>query len=93
MASEHFILVFFKLLVVVFGSAVVFAAYGAYRRTESIRMLFVSIGFALVTLGSLVEGILFELLGYNLMEAHIVESTLVLVGLLTLIYSLKRFSR
>lgn len=93
MASEHFILVFFKLLVVVLGSAIVFAAYGAYRRTDSTWMLFVSIGFALVTLGSVVEGLLFEFLGYGLMEAHIVESTLVLVGLLTLIYSLKRFSR
>jgi hypothetical protein len=88
-ASEHLLLVFLKLVVVGLGSAIVLVSYGAYRRTGSTMMRLVSIGFVVVTLGSLVEGILFEFFGYGLLEVHIVESTTVLAGLLTLIYSLK----
>lgn len=93
MASEHLLLVFFKLLLVGLGSAIVFVSYDAHRRMGSRMMLFVSMGFGLVTLGSLVEGILFEFLGYSFVEVHVVESTMVLAGLLALIYSLKRVSR
>lgn len=93
MASEYFILVFFKLLILGLGSATVYATYGASRRMESKMMLWISIGFGLLTLGSVVEGILFEFLKYSLLEVHIVESLVVLAGLLTIIYSLTEVSK
>ncbi|MDJ0269314.1 MAG: hypothetical protein NXY59_01970 [Aigarchaeota archaeon] len=62
MVSEIIFLTFAKLVVLILGIIIVVVSYGAYRRVKSRMMLFVSLGFGLITLGSLVEGFLFEIL-------------------------------
>lgn len=78
---EHFLLVAGKIAVLVLGSAITTLALLAFRRTGQRLMLYMGLGFGLVTLGSIVEGVFFESLGWDLAAVHLLESLLVLGGL------------
>jgi hypothetical protein len=45
----------------------------AYRRDRSESMLAMSIGFAVIVVGSVIEEVFLELLHYQLVEAHTLE--------------------
>jgi hypothetical protein len=47
-----------------------------------------SVGFAIIVLGSLIEEVSLEVLGYQLVEAHTLENVAVAVGLVVLVYSI-----
>ncbi len=79
--AEHLLLMAAKVTVLLLGTAIAVLAYLAYRRNGGSLMLFLSVGFALIALGSFIEGLLFELLGWDLAAVHLVESTFVLAGL------------
>jgi len=78
---EHFVLVAGKIAVLVLGSAITALALLAFRRTGQRLMLYLGLGFGLVTVGSTVEGVLFESLGWDLAAVHVLESLFVLGGL------------
>lgn len=86
---DYLFLVLSRLLVLFLGLSIVLLSYAAYTRMKSRMMLYISIGFGLVTLGTLTEGLLFEFLGYSLEQVHIVELSITLAGLLTLLYALR----
>lgn len=87
--TYHLLLVLIKIVIVVLGSLIAALAYVAYREHGSRLMLFISIGFGLITLGSVIEGVLFEFLAAPLDLAHVVESAIILAGLLVLVYYLQ----
>ena len=80
-----------KLAIVVLGTVLVYLGVKGYLRTRSKSMVFLSLGFGLITAGSVAAGILFEFLGYQFVDVSIVESVMVLVGFATLIYSIYGF--
>ena len=69
------------------GTVLVYLGYKGYKRTESKAMIFMSLGFALITAGSVAAGILFEFLGFQLVDVSIVEAVMVIIGFLSLVYS------
>ncbi len=78
---------------VVFASLVialvlVALAYGGYKRSRSTSMLFGAVGFGMLGVASLLEGIFFEFLGFQLEQAHALRSTFTALGLLILLYSI-----
>jgi hypothetical protein len=81
---DHPYLVAAKVTVLLLGAAIALLSYLAHRRNGGSLMLALSIGFALIALGSFLEGLLFELLGWDLPTVHLVESVFVLAGLATL---------
>lgn len=93
-AGGQFVLAIVKLLILVVGGAVTYLAYRAYRRTQQRSLGLLSLGFGFITLGVLLAGLVYEVasvvtgvdvgLGYGI----IVESFLVLVGMLVIAYSL-----
>ncbi len=85
----HLLLSAAKGAIVLLGSLIALLSYAAFRAHGARLMLYISIGFVLVTLGSVVEGILFEVLGAPLDLAHVVESSTILAGLLVLVYHLR----
>lgn len=87
--TEHYLLSGFKGLIVFLGTIIALLSFVAYRRYGSNLMLYISIGFVLLTLGSVVEGVLFEVFGTPLDQAHLVESLITLTGLLVLAYHLR----
>jgi len=86
---DHLLLVLAKTAVLVLGVAIAALAILAYRQTRDRSMLYLGAGFTLIAFGSFVEGLIFELLDWNLMTAQIVESGFVLAGLATLAVTLR----
>lgn len=80
-----------KLLIVLLGTVLVYLGIKGYRRNRSKDMIFLSLGFAFITAGSVAAGILFEFLGFQLIDVSIVESIMVVVGFGFLIYSIYGF--
>ena len=78
-------------LILVFGSIVVFYAFRAFRRTNSQSMLLLGLGFAFVTLGAVLAGVLFNLTTMNdLVTVQTVQAASQAVGFFIIVYSLAR---
>lgn len=77
-----------KTLVLVVGSVITFFAYKAYRRTRERSLGMFALGFGLATLGLVLAGMSFELLGVSLMTGILLESLLMLAGFVVIAYSL-----
>ncbi len=82
--DAHPLLVAAKVTVLILGTTIALLSYLAYRRNGGSLMLALSFGFALIAIGTFLEGLLFELLGWNLATVHLVESAFILGGLVTL---------
>ncbi len=80
-----------KIVIVVLGTILVYLAAKGYRRTKSKAMIFLSLGFALVTIGSVLAGVLFEFLGFELIDVSIIESIMIILGFGCVIYSIYGF--
>ena len=80
-----------KLAIVLLGAILVYLSVRGYRRSNSKGMVFLALGFALITIGSVAAGILFEFLGFQLVDVGIVESAMVVIGFVSLIYSIYGF--
>ena len=80
-----------KLIIVLLGTVLVYLGIKGYRRNRRKDMIFLSLGFALIPAGSVAAGILFEFLGFELVDVNIVESVMVIVGFGSLIYSIYGF--
>ncbi len=80
-----------KIVIVVLGTILVYLAAKGYRRSKSKAMIFLSLGFALVTIGSVLAGVLFEFLGFELIDVSIIESIMIILGFACVIYSIYGF--
>lgn len=78
---------FFALLV---GGGIALTAYRAYRKNGDGALLLASLGFTLLVLGSIVEGILFELVGYGLLESRAVRSWTTALGFLVIFIAIRK---
>ena len=74
--------------IVTLGGLLVYVSARAYRRDRSASMLAMSIGFAVIVVGSVIEEIFLEVFHYQLVEAHTLENLAFAVGLLILVYSI-----
>jgi len=77
-----------KTLVLVVGSVITYFAFKAYRRTRQPALGYLAVGFGIVTLGFVLAGMLYEVLGVALVTGILLESLLVLVGFLVIAYSM-----
>ncbi|MGD0176819.1 MAG: hypothetical protein ABSC50_08370 [Candidatus Bathyarchaeia archaeon] len=89
--QEIYILRSFKLVIVLLGTVLIYLGLKGYRRNKSQEMIFLTLGFALITAGSVAAGVLFEFLGFQLVDVEIVESAMVILGFASLIYSIYGF--
>lgn len=70
------------------GMGIIYLAYRGYVRSKMQSMLFLALGFALVTVGSLAQGILYEFFAVPLLEAHATRAALTAPGFLSILYSI-----
>ena len=77
-----------KILLVLMGSVVVWLSTKAWRRNQSSAMLFLALGFGLITAGSVAAGVLFELLNYDIYAVSATEALVQLLGFGIIIYSI-----
>jgi len=88
-AMDHILLIAAKTAVLLLGTAIAGLSLLAYARTRERVMLYLGVGFGLIAFGSFIEGLLFEVLNWDLLTVHIVESVFVLAGLGTLAVTLR----
>lgn len=84
----HLELVIAKIITVGLGFLIAFQAYKGYRVHRSEPMLHVAIGFVFISVGSVIEGVLFDVLGWSIFLAGTVQTGLVALGMLVILYSL-----
>jgi len=78
-----------QFLIVVFGAIVIYYANRSYSRSKSKSILFLAIGFAVVTIGAVAAGILFNLVTVgNLATVEAVQAVSQAVGFFIIVYSL-----
>jgi hypothetical protein len=79
-----------RLLLLIGGVATTLISFRAYRRQTTRYLRDATIGFGFITLGVLVEGLLYQLTALTLTQVHIAESVALLVGLGFLLRSFLR---
>lgn len=77
-----------KALLLLVGGVITYFSFKAYRRTRQRALGFLALGFGLVTLGFVLAGMLYEILGVSLETGILLESLLVLAGFVVIAYSL-----
>lgn len=87
-ALNDLLLLISEVAIVVMGGLLVYVSARAYRRDRSRSMLAMSLGFAVIVVGSVIEEVFLEVLQYQLVEAHTLENLVVAVGLMILVYSI-----
>lgn len=77
-----------KVAALFLGGFIVHLAYKGYRRNASMPLLYAALGFALITAGTIAEGILYVLLGSELLAAIATGTTVTVLGFLAILYSI-----
>ena len=77
-----------KVTIIILGALIVYLAGNASMRNGSRSMLFLAIGFAFITIGSVLAGVLFEFLGYTLLDVVTIEASVMVAGFVSIIYSI-----
>ncbi len=85
---EHTLFVAGKLLTTALALVIAYQAYRGYRRSGAQLMLYVALGFALIGLGGLLEGVLFEVLKVSLFWSGAAAALVVAVGMSSILYAL-----
>lgn len=78
----------FKVLTLVLGGLITYLAFKAYRRTRSRSLGALSLGFAIITFGTFLAGVFDQLLDADFLTGLLIESALIALGFLVIIYSL-----
>jgi hypothetical protein len=84
----HVQLVIAKLVTVGLGLLITYQAYRGYRTYGNESMRYVATGFLLISVGAVIEGILFDVVGLSIFVAGAIQTTIVAVGMLAILYSL-----
>jgi hypothetical protein len=76
-----------KLAALVLGAFIVHLAHKGYTRNASKPLLYVAIGFALITAATIVEGALYAIIGSDLRVALFISTIITVGGFVAIIYS------
>ncbi|WP_338728762.1 hypothetical protein [Haladaptatus sp. DJG-WS-42] len=82
------VVVALKTITLVLGGLITYFAYKAYRRTNAPALRALTIGFGIVTTGSLLAGIADQIMGVDASLVAVIESGLTAVGFAVLVYAL-----
>jgi hypothetical protein len=77
-----------KTVALVLGTFIVYLAYKGFKRNRSRPLFYVAIGFALITAGTIAEGLLYVIVGSELLTATAVGTAITILGFMAIIYSI-----
>jgi hypothetical protein len=77
-----------KTITLVLGATITYFGYRAWRRTGARSLRALTLGFALVTVGSLLAGVADVVFGTPLEVGLLIESSLIAIGFGIIVYSL-----
>lgn len=76
-----------KTLILALGALLTSLTYRAYRRTDAGSLRALAIGFGIITIGSLLAGVVHQFTDLDILVGVLIHSTLVLVGFAVITYS------
>jgi hypothetical protein len=79
---------FTKFVALILGTFIVYLAYKGYKRNSSKPLLYVAVGFALITAGTIAEGVLYVVLASELLSAIATGTAVTVLGFIVIIYSI-----
>lgn len=82
------VVIVFKTITLGLGGLITYLAAKAARKTGSTGLTYLAVGFGIVTFGSLLAGIVDQLLVFDGYEALVLENALTMVGFGIIAYSL-----
>jgi len=77
-------------LILILGGIVVFYALRSYGRSKSSSMFLLGLGFAFVTVGAAIAGVLFNVANEDLTTVESVQAVSQAVGFFIIVFSLTR---
>lgn len=77
-----------KTVTLLLGGLITYFAYKAYRRTGAASLRYLALGFAIVTFGAMMGGVVDQLLQMPRDLALTTESGLTVIGFAVIVYSL-----
>ncbi len=84
----HVELVIAKIITMGLGFLIAYQAYRGYREYGSKPMLYVAVGFLFISFGAIIEGILYDVFDENIFLAGTVQTIIVAIGMVVILYSL-----
>ena len=84
----HEELIIAKLVVVALGFLIAVQAFRGYRRGHGRPLLFVGVGFIFISVGAVIEGLLFEFAIASIYQAGAIQAIVAAIGMLFVLYSL-----
>lgn len=84
---EHTLFVIAKLFTTALALVIAYQAYRGYQRHTSPLLLYDGVGFALIGLGELLEGLLFEILQVSIFESGFLAALVSAAGMLSILYA------
>lgn len=78
----------FKIISLLFGGFITYLAFKAYRKTGARSLGALSLGFAIITTGTFLAGVVDQVLDAGFQTSQLIESALVALGFLVIVYSL-----
>lgn len=88
LATITTVIIGFKVLSLLFGGLITYLAFKAYRKTRSRSLGALSLGFGIITAGTFLAGILDQVFDAGFQTSQLIESALIAVGFLVIVYSL-----
>lgn len=88
LTSTTVILVATKTAILVFGSALTYLSYSAFKRTNSRSLRALATGIGLLTIGAMLGGVLHQLVGIGLDVSVSIQGVFTAMGLAIMTYSL-----
>lgn len=74
--------------ILVLGGFVTLMSLRAYRRTSDPGLLYLGVGFGIITLGTFLAGAVYNVLDVALADGILLESLLIFIGFAVIAYSL-----
>ncbi len=86
----HELLMTASALIGIFGTTATYIGLKAFRRSGDGSLLFASAGFSLITIGTVLGGLVYVFFTHNMVEIYFAQSGMVALGLFSIIYSISR---
>jgi uncharacterized membrane protein (DUF441 family) len=77
-----------KVIALFLGAFIVYLAYKGYKRNASKPLLYVALGFGLITAATFLEGVMFVILSSDILAAIATATVVTVIGFGAIIYSI-----
>lgn len=88
LVTETTLIIAFKTVSLLLGLFITYLAFKAYRRTGNRSLGALSLGFGIVTLGTLLAGVADQVVKTAFLTGLLIESALLAIGFAVIVYSL-----